>query len=277
MRKQQREVPKFRGVTLVDYDSIRRVAAAASSGHQQHEMQQVSSEKLSFSSFLPSIWEPFRVTCCCDGILCIALWNCLFLWNPYTNDYKRLPFPNPDPQFDPVYPLKEWEAFGIGYDSSIDDYKLVRVPSHGSYGANDSILYVVTLKSNLWRKIDMNFPYVVNEGEQAIPADGHSYWRAESPQTSNKVLIGFDLAKETFSEVTMPPNTDNVQELGVLGGFISLAIYNKCNDYFDIWIMKEQTWIHFVSFPLSSYKGPGSIDRLRPLFFNQDGALVMHA
>ena len=123
----------------------------------------------------------------------------------------------------------------------------------------------------------MDFPYVVSEGERAIPANGHLYWPAKSLQLNKTVIIGFDLAKETFSDMPMPPNADNAGELGILGGSISVAISNKCNNCFDIWIMKGQTWIKFITFPLSSYKGPGSIDRLSPLFFNQDGALVMTA
>ncbi|KAF2299940.1 hypothetical protein GH714_006352 [Hevea brasiliensis] len=108
----------------------------------------------------------------CDGILCIAL-NCetLLLWNPCINEYKRLAVPE---RF-----ISRGEALALGYDSSINDYKVVRFPSCWlieHIGRSPTAVEVLTVKSNSWRRVsDYEYPYLMKrlEHQQAVvAADG---------------------------------------------------------------------------------------------------------
>ncbi|XP_050238337.2 F-box/kelch-repeat protein At3g06240-like [Mercurialis annua] len=235
-----------------------------------------SDKQLSPSTFFPTEWDPFFVTCCCDGIMCIALCDRLFLWNPKTCQHKMLSLPDPDNNF----PYRTWEAVGFGYDSSVGDYKLVRVPSgrEGSVASKNRGVYVMTLNSNLWRRTAIEFPYFVdpgNNGQAVSSPDGNVYWFARVAQTPvDIVLVGFNLARETYQQLALPPNVDNADNLmlGVLGGCISVGSSNKANECFQIWIMKGETWMEFARF-----SGPANIELLRPLYVTPDGALLMYA
>lgn len=57
----------------------------------------------------------------CDGLVCIRNGgdvHDMFLWNPSTRESKKLPKPSSSVQ-------KDGFLTGLGYDSTIDDYKLV--------------------------------------------------------------------------------------------------------------------------------------------------------
>lgn len=67
-----------------------------------------------------------RILCSCNGLVCVGVLRDqiflveLILWNPTTGDYKTLP----DVQLSDHDRI---ETVGFGYDSSTDDYKLVRI------------------------------------------------------------------------------------------------------------------------------------------------------
>ncbi|RZC81589.1 hypothetical protein C5167_044160 [Papaver somniferum] len=75
----------------------------------------------------------------------------LILWNPTTNECKKLP--------DPATRLKEWpsvvfEEYGIGYDHQIEDFQVVCIAQEFF---NNLCLWcevqVYTLRSNSWRRL----------------------------------------------------------------------------------------------------------------------------
>ncbi|KAK4373807.1 hypothetical protein RND71_004484 [Anisodus tanguticus] len=76
----------------------------------------------------PSIHKPWscRLYCCYDGLALIGVGNypeykhhILFLWNPSTRESIVLP----DPKFSP----KDFYICGLGYDSTSDDYKILKI------------------------------------------------------------------------------------------------------------------------------------------------------
>lgn len=54
------------------------------------------------------------ILCSCDGPLCLTVGADLFLWNPVTREYWKLPSPHKSSLV---------LSYGLGYDSSVDDYK----------------------------------------------------------------------------------------------------------------------------------------------------------
>ncbi|XP_050211663.1 F-box/kelch-repeat protein At3g06240-like [Mercurialis annua] len=221
--------------TFVNYGSIKRLMQEKN--RQVIEIDSSCSHELLFD-MLPSNWDPHQITCCCDGIMCITLCNRLLLLNPNTDDCKMLPFPDPDD----IFPAHKWEAFGFGYVSSTDDYKIVNVPSYRlDLQSKNHNVYIMTLKSNLWRKIGIDFPYLVTECGRAI---------------------SIDLDKEICTQLPMPPNvvvlphSVNLSSLGVLASGISAGNHDASNNCFDIWIFKGETWIKHLNFPASIHKGP---------------------
>lgn len=93
----------------------------------------------------------------CNGLVCIKYRNSLseaqsfLVWNPSIHRFKRIPFTAIELPAD----TKKWPAwYGFGYDSTNDDYKLVRVVV---FTKNDdemgSEVKIYSLKSNTWKKI----------------------------------------------------------------------------------------------------------------------------
>ncbi|KAF3682393.1 putative mitochondrial chaperone BCS1-B-like [Capsicum annuum] len=68
-----------------------------------------------------------RVYCCCDGLFFIGIWckveedqpSILLLWNPSTRESVILPSQSEVPQ--------EGYTYGLGYDSTSDDYKILGI------------------------------------------------------------------------------------------------------------------------------------------------------
>ncbi|KAL7243276.1 hypothetical protein ACSBR1_015643 [Camellia fascicularis] len=138
---------------------------------------------------------------------------------------------------------------GFGYDSSNDDYKVVRI-SHHDQDANcaDNMVSVYTLRTNLWRRIE-DSPY-----EHTLHEPGALHWLARKGVGSNKsiVIISFDLVDENFRDMPSPDSVDNfilVEELGVLGGCLCVLV-PRYGVYNDVWVMKEygvrDSWIKFT-------------------------------
>ncbi|WCJ29041.1 F-box and associated interaction domains-containing protein [Euphorbia peplus] len=94
----------------------------------------------------------------CDGLICFKTSGYdIFLWNTSLRvAYKTIPI-----EYNTNRP-SELDRFcvGIGYDSSTDDYKIVRVPKHMYENIrNSSFVDVFSQKSNSWnkREISKNF------------------------------------------------------------------------------------------------------------------------
>lgn len=74
--------------------------------------------------------SPAGILSSCNGLLCLATRRTnqlaghmkllkLALWNPSTGNYKKSPSAEPTADYD--------QTIGFGYDSSLDNYKIVRI------------------------------------------------------------------------------------------------------------------------------------------------------
>ncbi|GKE41914.1 putative F-box domain-containing protein [Tanacetum coccineum] len=88
-----------------------------------------------------------RILTSLNGLVCVGLigknqeYSALILWNPVTSEYKKLSKKNSHAECYDTY----GRAFGLYYNSSEDDYKLLRV-------THDFHAYIYSLKSDSWRK-----------------------------------------------------------------------------------------------------------------------------
>ncbi|KAJ4836736.1 hypothetical protein Tsubulata_045935, partial [Turnera subulata] len=83
----------------------------------------------------------------CNGLVCISLGgnqNDFVLWNPNTGAFRQLPKPEDDTSCYQGCP-----AYGFGYDSVSDDYKIFLVSVHKS---DEGITQIFSLKANSWKK-----------------------------------------------------------------------------------------------------------------------------
>ncbi|GLT36890.1 hypothetical protein SLA2020_112360 [Shorea laevis] len=141
----------------------------------------------------------------CRGLILLVLGSSnseLALWNPFTRRYKKIP---PCP----VKTLSVYEEscmLGLGYDSAVDDYKIVKVSQFGGPGdSNHSFQsWVFSLKENSWsRSQDAPVKLEDSVSRKASFANGALYWQCDDEDK----MFAFDLTKEVFSDIPLLPNS----------------------------------------------------------------------
>lgn len=177
-----------------------------------------------------------------NGLVCISPFNAeLLVANPSIREVKKLRNP----------PIRNVGSFcwGFGYDSSIDDYKVIY-----GFRKNEGVtcFQVLTLKSNEWKVIgEVNYNFISRIG---IICNGALHWvmNAGSPQNNNKVIVSFHISKEEFTEIPQPDDErfesviarHPMMRLGTMED--CLCIYRRAMLPRNIWIMKEynvkQSW-----------------------------------
>ncbi|XP_022734824.1 F-box protein CPR30-like [Durio zibethinus] len=172
----------------------------------------------------------------CDGLIFVVLGHeRIFLWNPTIREALELAKLRP---FDP----KGTISYGLGYNSSTDDYKVVRVTAIAS---NETEVEVLELKTNIWRRIQGLQSGIETEAG-GIFLHGALHWLA-SRQTGPKkiyVIVAFHMVEEKFYELV--PIPDNIKEskhdllvLGISGD--CLCLFNGCGNetVLEAWLLKE--------------------------------------
>ncbi|MED6118688.1 hypothetical protein PIB30_005160 [Stylosanthes scabra] len=191
--------------------------------------------------------------------------NCIYLWNPWTgfgSHWMRIE-------------ASSLSYFGFGYDHVHDKYKFVTVDTQ-------ALTLIYTFGSNSWN-IGPNFPYptVGLSGYigKFLNGTGTLNWMAKVKE-KNWVILSFDLANETFRQVSLPTlygGGDNScdPELQILRNCLCFSIDHR-DIIFDVWMMKDygvweswtlisrvNLWRHSNSYPLT------------PLFISENDVLLL--
>ncbi|XP_058201550.1 F-box/kelch-repeat protein At3g06240-like [Rhododendron vialii] len=195
-----------------------------------------------------------QVLSSCDGLLLVSRddnSDFLFL-NPSTREHKELPtFPF---VLNSVHCFHSY-LYGMGYDSSADDYKVLMLSSYNTTESEPSaerdstMVAIYSLKTNAWRRIqDTNYILVGNSCGVFLNGCLHCLcWRAGS-----KVIVAFDLSGEIFKEVPLPTSFGTYTVLNyhvaVVGGCLCLVDQRSHRTQF--WMMKEyevrESWLKFT-------------------------------
>ncbi|KAM7466462.1 hypothetical protein LguiB_014024 [Lonicera macranthoides] len=216
-----------------------------------------------------------QILCSCNGLVCVGVIRNqefieLILWNPTTGEYKTLP----DVQFSDDDRI---QTVGFGYDSSTDDYKLVRITSCKCLLTITSCrcrVDLYSLKTNAWKKIrevpDHKVVQFDRDSGKWAP-NGSIYWGA----CCQSKIIAFDLKKEEFTELVMPDEMrqeSSRKHVIELGGCLGVY-YRKPppNPEVLVWMMKEddakrQKWTKLMTLPGH---------RWRPICALQNGKVLL--
>ncbi|KAK9287824.1 hypothetical protein L1049_016266 [Liquidambar formosana] len=224
------------------------------------EYNESSSENVAIAVELdiPCVKSPNAILGSCDGLLLVAagLADTCFLLNPSTRESIELP----NSPFG-AESCDNFSIYGFGYDSSIDDYKVVKICFDDDDEAvcSKGIVSVYSLRANSWRRIeDSPFCHSVNDlSPPGVLLNGALHWLVWSHRGSDilGVIACLDLVDEKFRDVP-PPNLDESfaqHTLGVLGGCLYMLVSTTfdCDgcDY-DVFVMKEygvrESWTKFT-------------------------------
>ncbi|PON31415.1 F-box domain containing protein [Parasponia andersonii] len=222
---------------------------------------------------------PYYVKGHCDGLICCVVndgsQGFLLLYNASIREYRKMPIP---PNF-----RSTREVFGLGFDSSTQDYKIVRIPSMYCRLKVPGFVpkvEVFSLKSNSWRKLpdEDTPPYFVEHVFQATCANGGLYWLAEEGDSLRCVILRFDLSLEKFKVVPPPPDelNRNISWIGALKGQLCV-LHSQRLSYVDVWGTKDdKTWTKLITIPRSQGSSPSVYgSRYTPLCYTKSGSLLI--
>lgn len=201
---------------------------------------------------------------CCNGLALLRhiskSQSCvLMLWNPCTNECKRVPNPpGASKDQDRIY-----VEYGFGYDYQIQDFKVVRLAE--SLEKNWCKVHVYTLKSNSWRGIDGvemdDFDDTGMFDMARLPVNGSLHWivYAEGSEFRNDhFILCFDIEKEEFDKRPLPILEVAAEPfLCVLGGSLTLSSYDS--EVVSVWELKDngvkKSWAKFFTIELEKHFG----------------------
>ncbi|KAK9287637.1 hypothetical protein L1049_016074 [Liquidambar formosana] len=219
----------------------------------------------------------FKVLGSCDGLLCIAIENdTVVLWNPSIREYTKLPVPLSAGRKSGLF------GYGFGYDSSIDDYKVVRLCplKHGNSIPMEAEIYALRTKS--WKKVEDITCHVrfFDQLGRGTFANGALYWwvlaisfNFDEDDPGRKILR-FDFKDEKFKLVRPPQGVPTNIVLGIFAGCLCM-VHNDHESGFKLWTLMDdggkQIWSNLIS-----VGGNQSVSPVLPICYPKIGKVLMH-
>ncbi|PWA76865.1 F-box associated interaction domain-containing protein [Artemisia annua] len=188
----------------------------------------------------PLIVDDFaRLVGSANGLLCIVQLQGISIYNPTTRICNRV-------YGGFVAPVRHYQvAYGFGYESHTDDYKVVAVCK------TNNKVKVYSLKTGIWKKVT-DFPDA-NLLQDGLFLDGSIYWLDYLPNNLPNI-VSFDLLKETYSQVTHPPYDEGEKrlDLGVLEDRLCILSSYAEKALTNIWVVDgNDSWTNslFIMYP----------------------------
>ncbi|AES68581.1 F-box/kelch-repeat protein At3g23880 [Medicago truncatula] len=224
----------------------------------------------------------------CNGILCFTAGIykiSVILWNPSIRKIKEFPlFQKPNWSFTHM-------AFGFGYDSFNDNYKVVVVlqgliqDSSGNIACKTEVK-VHTSITNCWKNIqEFTFGSILPEQSGKFVSDTIN-WLAviDFDGRSPRFIISFDLEKESYQKVLLPDsggvNVCNFLALFVLRDCLCVTYGDSDFDSVlkDVWIMKEygnkDSWTKLFTLSCRVDRGVSHISA-KPVYLFEDDQVLL--
>ncbi|XP_057508459.1 F-box/kelch-repeat protein At3g06240-like [Actinidia eriantha] len=155
----------------------------------------------------------YGIVTSCEVLVCIREGNTnrIMFWNPLTGETKMVSEP-------PIKIPTCYYNYGLGYDSSVDDYKLVRVCQ---WAMRELEVRVYSLRTHCWSRI-RDFPYRICTLHPGVFVNGGAlYWNVCTSNSSKpRKIASFDLAKEEFGLLDAP-------KLGSLNCYIEIGVLDE--------------------------------------------------
>ncbi|KAJ8747556.1 hypothetical protein K2173_013052 [Erythroxylum novogranatense] len=184
----QRLIMSCQNLYSAEYGSI---------GSCRDDIREIQAVKLDYA------WKSYwiDVVGSCNGLLCIAPnENTLFLFNPSTRESKRI-------EKALMFELgvdAHLCCHGFGYDSTGDDYKVVRIGSG----------------SVVKRTLEKNWELPYNNSsvyESGLLLNGSVHWAVYSKEGEKpkNLVVAFDLEKEVFRDILAPDTVDPSSRIAI--------------------------------------------------------------
>ncbi|XP_030551103.1 F-box/kelch-repeat protein At3g23880-like [Rhodamnia argentea] len=190
--------------------------------------------------------DKYELVGSCNGVACLSTYDEndftrseIFLWNPWTGEWRRLPRPR----------FFVSEVIGFGFVSSQGsgsarlprpgDFKVVNIRiESGLFMGRCSQVEVYSLRRSSWKRISNGFPCGIDHkclGNQVVFRN-FVCWSYQYDAS----LVMFDLVEEAFHRMVLPLSMRLLTEqICPLGGCLCLIGYKPSCQSREVWIMKE--------------------------------------
>ncbi|PIA45896.1 hypothetical protein AQUCO_01600266v1 [Aquilegia coerulea] len=231
----------------------------------------------------------FSIHGSCNGIFLITTFHRferICLWNPSTREYKDIAeqFSNT-----PKYPRELYPficiGYWLGYDLSMDDYKVIRIAYHHNIDTV-SDAYVYSMRTNSCKRIQ-DIPYRiygvvsgVNFSHDGILLHRAIHWLGNRGLMTDRFplrIVTFDFTNETFNDLQLPDDVlySRSIRLGVLEDCLWIYSLNKDN-HIDMFVMKEygvkESWTKMFSITDQSIAAMG---KFKVISITNEGKLLV--
>ncbi|KAG5594098.1 hypothetical protein H5410_035330 [Solanum commersonii] len=197
--------------------------------------------------------------CCCDGLVLMGIFDYpdkylqLLLLNPSTRESTLLPFPK--------ILSKDNCTWGLGFDSTSDDYKILKID-------DKSRSEILALKTGSWRltnKHPIDVRPMLTSTDSLAFVHGAFHWLISS--LTKYYVMSFSISDKVYRDIPLPEQMYlNFSKLcgrgvSILGGM--LCAYSHCvsgwKDMFKFWVMKDYvnvSWTEFLLYEVSIFNQP---------------------
>ncbi|XP_059644867.1 F-box/kelch-repeat protein At3g06240-like [Cornus florida] len=195
----------------------------------------------------------FTILGSCNGLVCLIddsfASDLLYLLNPTISKFVVLPEPRVTSRSHGHY----HRALGFGFDSTTNDYKVVRIVY--PYGSTTEI-DIYSLKQGCWRNISVSGPIPCICDSSHVSLNGTIHWVSGGGDFPGQSIVTFNLSTEVFSWMELPRSLlykEAQCKLSVAVFQDSLFMFE--NDYSigkaSIWMMKQygvvESWTNLFS------------------------------
>ncbi|KAJ4826456.1 hypothetical protein Tsubulata_023869 [Turnera subulata] len=200
----------------------------------------------------------------CNGLVCLEQTHTkpevkknhpkleIVVWNPFMGYYRKLS-DSMITWFDRSY------AYGFGYDSASDDYKVFVATRRRSINGVRADIF--SLKAGSWKEVKnppRELRHLTRRDSRGLFLNGALHWESKNKKDGSRKIIAFDLAEEKFYDVPLPPSplNYNYYGMGVVGEYLFVSFLTTTQLSLDpdhiVWVMKEYrneaSWVHLISY-----------------------------
>ncbi|KAJ9555141.1 hypothetical protein OSB04_009755 [Centaurea solstitialis] len=209
----------------------------------------------------------------------------MILWNPLTGEHKTISRPPFDTKS--YYTSLALELY---HTCSDDDYKILCITA-------DHDVYIYSLKSNSWRKLESTQYYLEHIPYAAAAGDDDNNLLDEKLHflrplplevdnlTRRYIVTRLDLMTEKFTKIALPPSCLPARELelAVVRGCIQLTVVKGAHGLpntliIEVWQMNDRDWTKMMNISYSRNHNPmhpkPKRNSMRPLYLMRNGNFI---
>ncbi|XP_024984658.1 F-box/kelch-repeat protein At3g23880-like isoform X2 [Cynara cardunculus var. scolymus] len=211
----------------------------------------------------------YKIIGCCNGVVCLCNANTtdeeVILWNPSVRRNITL--------VPPIFPNNYWYelilVLGFGYDTTSDDYKVVRVANDGLFFFARPHVEIYTVKTAVWRAV--TFPddlrcFSILPNQSQVFFNGSLHWIACDPmlEVSDYSIMTFDMSTELFGEIQLPNDLEleSMTEVVVTVVEEFLGVIYSCRHSSSWWGSST-----YVIWAMKEYKNPATWTKMHTMYY----------